>query len=89
MSDRPFLRIASDNPNPRKPACTTCLHYHPDTKPGFGIKQITWSWRFPFRHVSYTAGATSHIYAKCSYFGGHNAAHARQHCEGDNWEPQE
>jgi len=88
MSDR-VLRLVSDNPSPRKPACTTCLHYHPTLARPFGQERVIWNFIWPFRHVYRVPDAGSYEFAKCSYYGGHRASHAREFCEGENWEPEE
>ena len=92
MDKKSNIHLISNNPSPSKPACTTCLHYHPSTNLyGFGeaIKRVTWSWRWPFRHVAAfrkpSAGAIFH--ARRSYYGGHDAADARNTCLGEEWEP--
>jgi hypothetical protein len=80
-----MLRLASNNPRPRKPACTTCVHYHPNLI-DFGMQVVTWHWIWPFRRVVKIASASSHRFAVCSYFGGCHASHARHTCEGHHWE---
>jgi hypothetical protein len=83
------VKLIYDNVHPTKPACTTCLHYHPDVSDSYATKIVTWHLAWPFRRVARIASSWSHHQAVCSYFGGHHACTARNSCQGENWEQRD
>lgn len=84
-----FPRLATTNANPRKPACTTCLHYHVNLGAGLGVDVVSWHWTWPFRRISRAATAHSYGHAICSFYGGQYASTARESCDGADWEPND
>lgn len=82
------LYLASVGKRPR-PACTTCLHYHPRTDSIYGKVAVSWHWSWPWRRVSVVHDSGSFYHGICSFYGGHTASNARDVCGGEEWEPKE